>query len=669
VSRLLSVDLRLMGKEVPNWPFFCSTCCDGDEIDVATADGIWLGYLRRLLIEYYTTYSKKCNSSSDLLASASQLSSDWVRRFVRLALTEPGATISVTLDQRKAAAIALSVLLPGAMPQSFMGSLPHDQKASAGAVHRMISVVRELERACVQLFKGGLGAMTKFIASQQSSNSPLPTDAVEREIVASLSEWLAARPAGTGPAAVAGPPVAAVAAAEAGAAAAAAAAAAAEAADAAVAAAANGDAAPIGGAPAQDPAAAAAAAVAAAGGRRPQPTSAYDVVASAVRALGPTVAHDIVSFCVAVVSDPVVSAFNVEHVSGLRGLSQLLRSPSLSTDLPIVLSEVVKNGAVCPTFPRHRLSEDMVLLLKRLRMGVAFLNAVKRMGGSGNAVAVATADCVDQMAACLLSYHAEQPLVADSAAAFGSMWSGAGLTREQMRAFFLSVFPDANDDPLVTGMYFPGRLQFRASAFQCAEKADLGVCSKNYQDARKSFSPGAFIICCAFSHPKMLDFIVLDKREGPQALLDAIITRFATLPRIIVYDFGCGAVRSALGKLPWLLAVSTVVRDAFHIINHVCSKFSASFTILKHTNKVAHEQRNRAIKALKRLLSACGPVEYTSILSYHMLVQNIRAAPRDACTTSLPEAFDFSPFYFSRVPCACGCGQMDDNPFPVDEDE
>ena len=129
-------------------------------------------------------------------------------------------------------------------------------------------------------------------------------------------------------------------------------------------------------------------------------------------------------------------------------------------------------------------------------------------------------------------------------------------------------------------------------------------------------------------------------------------------------------MRSALAKLPWVLAVSTVVSDAFHIINHVCSKLfaPASFTTLKHMNTVAHEQRNRAIKALKRVLSACGPVEYTSILCNHMLVQNIRAAAQDACTTSLPEAFDFSPFYFSRMPCVCGCGQTEGNPFAVDEE-
>ena len=656
VSRLLSVGLRLMGKDAPFWPFFCDTCCDGDEIDVVTADGIWLGYLRRLLFNYYATYSEKCDSNPTLIHAASLIGSEWVRRYIRLALTEPGATIAVSTEQRKTAALALAVLLPGVMPQSFLNTFSADQKASADALHSLLSVIWDLDLACVQLVKGVHSAMTKFIAASETNNRPLPDNAVERDVAVKLSAWLAARPVGAGRAAVAGPPVAAAAAAAAGAAAAAAVAAAADAA-AAAAAAGNANIAELEGAPAQDPAAAAAAAAAAAGGRRPSPTTAFEVLAPGVRSLGATVAHDLVAFCVAVASDPVVSAFNLEHASGLRGLAALLRSSTLAADLPVVLNEAVKVGPVGAAFPVH-LSSDMVVLLKELRMGVAFLNALKQLAVLRDDVAVATAGCLDKMADALTAYHAEQPLVADSAALFGANWCGDGMSREEMRAKFLSVFPDASDDPLVTGMYFPGRPQCRASAFQRTEKPDLGVCSKNYQDARKSSSPGAFIICCACSHPKVLGFVVLDKREGPPALLDAIITRFSYLPRFIVYDFGCGAVRSALGKLPWLLAVSTVVSDAFHIINHVCSKFfaPASFTILKHMNTVAHEQRNRAIKALKRVLAACGPVEYTSILSYHMLVQNIRAAARDSCTTSLPESFDFSSFYFSRVKCACGCG-------------
>lgn len=560
------------------------------------------------------------------------------------------------------------MLLPGSLPQSLLDTFPAEQNEGADALRAMLSAIWDLEAACYHLVKAVLGAMNTFIAAAQANSRPLPNNAVERDVAASLTAWVAARPARAERGRAPGPPAAAVAADAAGAAAAAAVGAAAVA-GAAAGAIGNGHAPGLGGAAAHDPGAAAAAAAAAAGGRRAPPTSAFDVLVPGVRALGQTAAHDVVSFCVAVATDPVVSAMNLEHVAGLRGLADLLRSPSLAADLPLVLAEVVKDGPVAPGFPAH-LSADLALLLKSFRMGVAFLNALKRMSSVRESVATATAACADKMADSITAYHAARPRVADSAAAFASRWCGEGMSREQMRAVFLSVFPDASDDPLVTGMYFPGRLQCRASAFLLAERPELGVCSKNYQEARKSFSPGAFIICCACSHPNVLGFVVLDKREGPPALLDAIITRFAILPRFIVCDFGCGAVRSALGKLPWLLAVSTIVSDAFHIINHVCSKFfaPASFTVLKHMNTVAHEQRNRAIKALKRVLAACGPVEYTSILSYHMLVHNIRAAARDACPHTLPDAFDFSTFFFSRAPCVCGCGHTGGSPFEADEE-
>jgi len=208
-------------------------------------------------------------------------------------------------------------------------------------------------------------------------------------------------------------------------------------------------------------------------------------------------------------------------------------------------------------------------------MGVSFVNALQRMGSVRQKVAISTAACADRMADSITAYQSDRPLVADSAASFASRWFGDGMAREQMRARFFSVFPEASDDPLVMGMCFPGRLQCSPSAFLRAEKPDVGVCSRNYQDARNSFSAGGFIICCACSHPKVLVFVVLDKREAPATLLEAIITRLEMLSRFIVYEFGCGAVRSALGKLPWLLAVSSLVSDAFHKINHVCTMLLA----------------------------------------------------------------------------------------------
>lgn len=60
------------------------------------------------------------------------------------------------------------------------------------------------------------------------------------------------------------------------------------------------------------------------------------------------------------------------------------------------------------------------------------------------------------------------------------------------------------------------------------------------------YSPGTFTVYCGCTHPKMIGIVVLDKREGPEALLNTILSYFALLPSLLVYDFGCGALRSAL---------------------------------------------------------------------------------------------------------------------------
>lgn len=166
-----------------------------------------------------------------------------------------------------------------------------------------------------------------------------------------------------------------------------------------------------------------------------------------------------------------------------------------------------------------------------------------------------------------------------------------GKTPAKIWAIFISQYPSASEDPLITGTLFPGRPQCRAAAVLTTEVPETGKCSNNYQVARKSFTPGAFLICCACENPRVLGVFILDKREGPPALLNTIITRFALLPQHIIYNFGCGAVHSALTKLPWLLCDCTVSSDEFHVVNHVCSVSMDPryFLTLKKDSTGAHE--------------------------------------------------------------------------------
>lgn len=111
-----------------------------------------------------------------------------------------------------------------------------------------------------------------------------------------------------------------------------------------------------------------------------------------------------------------------------------------------------------------------------------------------------------------------------------------------------------------------------------------------------------------------------------------------------MYGFGCGAVRSALSKLPWVLAASTTASDQFHIVCSVAVD-TRSFATLTKVNTVAQEQRNRAIKLLASVLRASGQSYYTRVFAYYMLVHNVRAHARSAAATAFPDVYYFGSFH------------------------
>lgn len=75
-----------------------------------------------------------------------------------------------------------------------------------------------------------------------------------------------------------------------------------------------------------------------------------------------------------------------------------------------------------------------------------------------------------------------------------------------------------------------------------------------------------------------------------------------------MYDFVCGALRSALGTLSFFIALVVRVSDLFHMVNHLCSDAlqPRSYTGLDGVNPVAHEKRNSPINLMRRSLRACG---------------------------------------------------------------
>jgi len=697
VARLMSTGMRLTAEHPPQWPFDCRECVKDGRIRVVSADGIWLGHLQRRAVTAFEDYCESCLPEAGLLDKASLIPSEWVRRFVRLCLTHPEKAISVTGDQRRSAFLALALLLPGAVPPAL---LVQPSSPVAKRMRSLLSVLYDLRGCVVNLVKGLVMALNKIIAASNAANQPPTATEDERSQVTHLRGWLA-EPL---PAAGQPPDGAAGAAPQAGgggggiahdgpgggvfhAGGGAGANPLAGGADGGVPAGGvgGGDAQaggsgagqPADGVGGGDPPAAgggdgppaggAAGGQGIAGGVPTAPNSPLGGLHACAQRVAANNRKGLLFFVAGIFVDPAVAAFKPGHLAALRALISYMSSITAVADIRLLLRAAAQPLGHPINLPGN-LDESVIGLLRDMCMLQPFLTGVTMLGDTAIRACHAAAACLQDVANCVEAYHATRnngPAPEGSAAAFDQRWAGEGKTEEEMFEFFMSQFPHATDDVLRTGVFFPGRRQCRASAFSSKEKPETGSCSKHYQAARKTFSPGAFIVCCTCDHPKVLGFVVLDKREGPPALLNAITTRFAVLPDYIIYDFGCGAVRSALAKMPWLLAKSTITSDEFHIVNHVCSILfdPRSFWRTAAANTVAHEQRNRAIKLLHHVLRATGQVEYTRVLSYHMLLQNIKAQARDASARRITEPFDFSSFYFSREACLCGCGHSTADPF------
>lgn len=181
------------------------------------------------------------------------------------------------------------------------------------------------------------------------------------------------------------------------------------------------------------------------------------------------------------------------------------------------------------------------------------------------------------------------------------------------------------------------------------------MCSKHYAKAHK-FSPGALTFCCGCKHPLILALSVLDRKEAPQVLLNMLFTRFARLPRLLIYDFPCGVSRVALGKLGWLLMDCTIVSNRFHIFNYLCSDAfdPRSYSAMDGVDSGAPEQRNAPIRRIQTTLQGMGAVPYANLLAYLTGLLNHEANTKwDLGVERLSEDVDLSGENSSTYSCLC----------------
>ena len=222
------------------------------------------------------------------------------------------------------------------------------------------------------------------------------------------------------------------------------------------------------------------------------------------------------------------------------------------------------------------------------------------------------------------------------------------------------------DDLFVTGAYFPSLpqvcpLPFNDNKVKITDVDSYGFCSKHYLQRNASFTPGALAFSRSCSHPKVLGFKVLERDEVPRAVLDVLVSRFASLPAFVIYDFACGVYESAVNALWWVIESSTLVSDPFHANNQTCSPAFIPFAHVKlnKLNTVSHEQRNRPIAKIKGSLQQTKQDVEISLLAYRIIINSIEAKARRAEENQSPVPIrsveDIEWSFFRRLGLRCYC--------------
>ena len=371
----------------------------------------------------------------------------------------------------------------------------------------------------------------------------------------------------------------------------------------------------------------------------------------AVRELDKDARRELLSFVTAITIDSVVLPFRASHVGALRQLAAHLASADHHQKVRDLLAASTADEQLREDDERKPVAD----MLKELRFMELGLRAATRLHRSLPALTGALSGALVAVADAVVKFVQAWRSGPEKTVAYERRWGGRQRSQEEMAKTFQSEHPSAASGHERTGTCAPSLPQCRPEPFLWTEVLRTGMCSKHYAKAHK-FSPGAMTICCGCKHPLVLAFTVLDRKEAPQVLLNMLLTRFARIPKFLVYDFACGAFRVALGKVGWLLMDCTVVSDRFHIFNHLCSDAfdPRSYSKMDGADSGAPEQRNAPIRRIQTSLQGMGVVPYTNLLAYQTAILNHEAQTKwNLGTERLAEDVDLAGEYFCRFPCPC----------------
>lgn len=192
-SHLFFHELSLMCKDPPVWAFRCCTCQDKEgRFRVVAVDCIWLGYLKRFAAGAYVHPSEQCSSVKGTVDAASLHPSEWVRRFIRIALKQPSKHIFIKAGQLLSAKRSLALLCPEPLPDE-LENLSAAKMLGMARLRALLGSVWPLLQACVSL----CNAIMVYVRKRPGQrNSTLRSDqvAAHRQTILDLQAWLHGAP-------------------------------------------------------------------------------------------------------------------------------------------------------------------------------------------------------------------------------------------------------------------------------------------------------------------------------------------------------------------------------------------------------------------------------------------------------------------------------------------
>lgn len=250
--------------------------------------------------------------------------------------------------------------------------------------------------------------------------------------------------------------------------------------------------------------------------------------------------------------DPVVAGVKVRHFVGMQQFADALSSNEPRRCVEAIIAQTTSRDR--GRFPLTQAAECLL----ELRQILVALQAATLVFDISPKFATAIADVFSDAVTCARAFYADLSTDVRARHEYMTRNLSDNTTEDELIAALKERYPHASSAALATGVYTPGRAQCRAEPFDKADKTSCGTCEKGYNSSEK-YSDGALTLCCACAHPKILGFVVLDRKESPPVLINALLSRFPRLPRYLVYDFACGVVRCAMAKLPWMLRDLSVV--------------------------------------------------------------------------------------------------------------